>query len=570
MPKEVSADARNIDFVPDGKVLTGYFLSDADFPFIIGPRNSAKSTGSVMKLYSNALNQWPASNGWIYRRSCIVRATYDELKRSAIKTWQMWFPEEVWGPVVMSHPPTHHIRMPWTGGGLDWEIVFLALDNDDAAKKVTSTEFSDAFLNEVWELGRDVISAIKACTNRYPNSKLSVGRCGACGAPGSGTLDCAACGGEETVRYVYRPQVLMDTNGPPMGHWLNYMTGLEATPAGLKAEERASYEKPAGWEVFIQPPGLLVRKDEEGAVVGYEENPEAENRKYRAPGYYLAAAAGAAPDFIQRYLVGRPGTASTGRGIVHQFREEVHEAREDMKLVPGLPVYAGMDFGRTPALVVGQHIGSVTWSIVGELDGIESSAREFMSTYGVPFINGLIEQVDPDGEWDWPITIYCDPAGDHHSEATDTTPIRELRALGLHVVRALQGQKFTVRRDTMNALMGRMHDGKPAFRVSPRCRSLIRALGGGYCYPRVTLPGGTVIVAERPDKRNPNTHIANACEYLITGHDKGAVVFSGSGRAETRMGGMSPRPEPYLKRVDRERRVMRFGKPAGFMARRAR
>ena len=456
---------------------------------------------------------------------------------------------------------------------MDWEVVFLALDNDEAAKKLTSSEYSDAFVNEAWETGRDVVSALKASVGRYPNSMLAIGHCSKCGAEehlgrkGS-DRDCRACGAVDAIEWCYRPQVSMDTNGPPMGHWLSYMSGEEAIPPNVKAADRLGYEKPDDWEFFIQPPGLLEEKDSEGVVTGYRENPDAENRKYRRRDYYISAAAGATPEFIQRYLIGRPGTAASGSGIMHQFRSALHVAKDPFDLTPGWPVLIGMDFGRTPALVIGQKIQDRWWRIAGELDGIEQSAREFMDDHGIPFLSQMVSRVDPEGKWDWEFVIHCDPAGDHHSEATDTTPIREVRATGLRVIQAFAGQKFTVRRDTLNALFCKIDDGRPVITISPRCRSLIRALAGGYCYPRITLPDGTVIMGERPDKRNPNTHVANALEYLITGHDKGAVVLTTSGQRNGSAAGISPRPAPFFARVASERRATVLAKPQSFMRRR--
>jgi hypothetical protein len=566
---EVAGNSLRIDYEPDGAVLTRYLLSPASVPLIMGPRASAKSTASCIKLYGNSLGQWAGRDGWIRRRTCIVRATYDELKRTTIQTWRMWFPEAVWGPIIMGHPPTHRIRKAFGRGGLDWEVVFLALDSDEAAKKLTSSEYSDAFINEAWETGRDVVSALRASVGRYPNSMLAVGHCGKCGAEEKPpSRDCPACGAVESIEWCYRPQVIMDTNGPPMGHWISYMSGLEAIPPKVKAADRLGYEKPDDWEFFIQPPGLIEEKDADGVVTGYRENPDAENRKYRRKDYYISAAAGATPEFIQRYLIGRPGTAASGSGIMHQFRTALHVAKEPFELTPGWPVLIGMDFGRTPAIVVGQKVQDRWWRVVDELDGIETSAREFAEDHAIPFLSRLVSRVDPENKWDWEFVIHCDPAGDHHSEATDTTPIREVRATGLRVIQAFAGQKFTVRRDTLNALFCKVDDGRPVITLSPRCRSLIRAMAGGYCYPRITLPDGTVIMGERPDKRNPNTHVANALEYLITGHDKGAVVLTTSGQRNSAIGGISPRPASFFTRVAGERKTRVLEKPKGFMQRR--
>ena len=98
--------------------------------------------------------------------------------------------------------------------------------------------------------------------------------------------------------------------------------------------------------------------------------------------------------------------------------------------------------------------------------------------------------------------------------------------------------------------------------------SLIRALGGGYCYPRQTLADGTAVMGSVPDKRNPNTHIANAFEYLITGHDKGAIVLTRDGKRNQFAGGISPRGPGFFSRVAQERKAVVLQKGASFMQRR--
>lgn len=524
-----------IDYRPDGVSLERYLMSEKRVAMIQGPRNSGKTTASIMKLFRNALGQRPSSDGWIRRRSIIVRETFAELHNSTIKSWRNWFPERTFGAVKMTNPPTHHIRIPNANGkgGLDWEIIFMALATDDDIRKLNSVEASDAWVNEGWEVGRQVVTQLIATTNRYPNPRSAEG--------------------------CFMPQVLLDTNGPPLGHWLAYMSGCEAFPPGMTPDERKQYELPPNWDFFVQPPGLNVTRDDAGNVIEYEDNPAAENRRFMAPDYYIDAARGATPEYIQRYLIGRPGSAAEGSPVWHQYREAIHVATSPLKLMRGYPIIIGMDFGRTPAAAICQKPRDLYYNVVGEVQGITTSAKEFCADWLAPTLSRMIAEADPDMESEWEVKIFCDPAGEAADQGTDTTPLREVRAAGFSAVPAIAGLRFGVRRDVMNAEFRLFEGGRPKILISPTCKALIRAANGGYCYRLVRTVDGRTVQAEAPDKRNPNSHIANALEYAITGHDKAAVMVS-SGQVKPAW--MPQRPPGLMARIKNERRhqQVQFGR----------
>lgn len=509
---------------PRDKVLRAYLDDDRRVVGIIGPRASAKSTYSIIKLYRNALSQPVGEHGWIRRRTAVVRRTYAELEHTTLPSWRNWLPPHVFGEVRMSKPPVHRIVV----APLDWEIVFLALDKAEDIRFLNSMEMSDAWINEAWEVAQQIITGLVLTTNRFPNPMSPEG--------------------------CYRPQVLWDSNGPPLGHWIGYMSGLETPPE----REAGKYALPASWGIHIQPPGVIAVRDDSGEVVGYEDNPEAENSRHRSPSYYRDAIAGATQDIIQRYLIGRPGGATSGAPVWPHFREDWHVAKGELRLVPGWPIIVGMDFGRTPAAVVCQKPFDVGWKVLEEIDGLVTSAKEFTEGHVLPLIGRMIAQEDPDHRQEWEVIFYVDPAGEHGSEATDTTPIKEVRGVvrGIaRVVPCLAGQRFTIRRDTMNVLMKQTTgSGGPALLLSIGCKSLIRSAAGGYCYgTSKRMSTGEVVVEPRPDKRNPHGHIANALEYALVGHDRGALIMSpaSGGLIESR------RSLGYFARVESERREAR-------------
>ena len=46
------------------------------------------------------------------------------------------------------------------------------------------------------------------------------------------------------------------------------------------------------------------------------------------------------------------------------FKEDVHIAEEKIEINPNLPIYAGLDFGLTPAAVFGQRTVLGKWNII--------------------------------------------------------------------------------------------------------------------------------------------------------------------------------------------------------------
>jgi hypothetical protein len=76
---------------------------------------------------------------------------------------------------------------------------------------------------------------------------------------------------------------------------------------------------------------------------------------------------------------------------------------------------------------------------------------------------------------------------------------------------------FQARREAVVQYLVRLVLGKPAFLISPTCRTLIKGLAGQYKYKRVQVPGEDRY-KEIPDK-NKYSHPADALQYacMFTG-----------------------------------------------------
>ena len=465
-----------LDFTiaPGGEISQAYILDAAEVVLIQGPRGSGKSTASCHKLFMNAAQQPKAADGVRYRRSYVVRNTYDELKRTTVATWLTQFPEKSFGKFKFDKPFEHRIRVE----DLDWQVIFLALDREEDAKKLLSAEASDIWFNEFREMSRKIIDDASAILGRYPPKKL------------------AEC---------YRPQIIADTNPARVDHWFTIMSGQAPLPEGAGEEERRQSTKPETWKIHLQPPAMFEEKTVDGDVAGYRINPAAENLKWLPDGYYDRLISGKSRAYIRVNVLNKPALLTSGKAVWPTFREEVHVAKNVLEPVQGHPLMLGQDFGRTPATIVGQRVFD-RWRIVAELGAEGMGAKAF----GAVLKRFMAERFPGFG-----YAIWGDPTGDDMAQADDISPFLMFAASGLTVFPAPSNDP-TIRIAAVEECLNGMTDGAPRFLVSPTCVRLCAALAGDYHY-------GQPRAANEPVNpvKNSASHYADALQYLVLGAGEG-------------------------------------------------
>lgn len=485
--------AKPFRFQLDGKTLGEFFSDRSTVSIIQGPIESGTSTAALMKLWKLSEEQVPDEYGVRRSRWAIIRNTYDELKRTTLKTWRYWFEEKAlgtYGEVKMTNPPDHHIRRHMRDGTtVDAEFIFLALDQEEDVRKLLSSELTGAFFNEVQFSEKVIFNTVKSRTGRYPPVLDG-------GATWSG--------------------VIADLNAPPEGHWIPYMRGDLPIPEDWDDETRAAFVKPDGWKFFIQPPGLLeVIKD--GKVVGYEPNPAAENTKWqRIP--YMEKIKGNDKDWIDTYIMNRVGLYRSGRAVFPSFRPEIHVSKGSLDYVPEFPLVVGLDFARNPAMVAGQMIRG-QMHVLDEF-GVENASavtyaplfkQRLMRKFPVAFKNG--------------IQFWGDPTGDSKGQGTDRTPYQIFQANGMNVIAAPGNNSMSVRIAAVQSLLNNMVDGSPALLVDLNCRMIKVGLGGGYHYAKVK---GTSRHHDEPHK-DRYADFCDAFQYLCLGAGLGFSALSAGG-----------------------------------------
>ena len=472
----------NFKYKPDGEVLKHFMKDDTFFRGIRGPVGSGKSVGCCVEVFRRALVQEKGSDGIRKSRWAVIRNTNPQLRTTTIKTWLDWFPESDWGKFHWSVPYTHHIKK----GDIDLEVIFLALDRPEDVKKLLSLELTGIWINEAREIPKSIIDACTMRVGRYPSMRDG-------GPSWSG--------------------VIADTNAPEEDHWWPIMAGEVPIPDHIPREQAKMLVKPDNWNFYTQPAGMLERKNEEGEIEDYEDNPEAENQKNILRSYYSNLIRGKTKSWIDVYVMNRLGHIQDGKPVYPMFASDVHIAKEEIPVAAQVPVYVGIDFGLTPAAVFAQKVRG-RWFVQSEIVAIDMGIVRFAEVLR----NELSTRFAAASE----VIIYGDPAGDFRAQTDESTPFHILRGAGLRAFPA-PSNSVDLRLEAVSSQLTKMVEGKPALLIDRRCPQLIKGFEGGYAYKRIEVSGERY--ADKPDK-NMFSHVHDAAQYLFLGAGEGRALMN--------------------------------------------
>lgn len=447
-------DARTISYRPAGPTVRRFHQSKAFVRGLMGPIGSGKSTACVLEILRRAQMQAPSADGVRYSRWAVIRNSFPELRSTTIKTWHEWVPQ-AYGKMTWDSPLVHHLKAP----GFDCEVLFMALDKPEDARKLLSLELTGAWINEAREVEKAILDALTGRIGRYPG-KMKGG--------------CTWSG------------VIMDTNAPNSESWWFRM---------------AEQDTPEGWEFFKQPSGVAA---------------EAENLANLPPQYYRRAMGGKEVDWIKVYVHGEYGFLVEGAAVFPNFRDSVHTASEAFRPAPGLPMEIGVDFGLTPAAVLGQRMPDGQWRIFDEIVTQDTGVIRFAE-----HLTAYVQREYPE----CPVAHgWGDPHGDARAENDEKTALDIMRQHTPWRWRPAPGNDLTIRLEVVKNALNRLIDGKPGLLLSPRCAMLRKGFTGGYHRKFVKSSGGTVI-HDLPAK-NEFSHPHDGLQYLLLGGGEQSVVMA--------------------------------------------
>lgn len=468
-----------LHFKPQGDQARAYLRSRAQRAFIMGPLGSGKTNASCWKAFRVMCDQQPNREKVRRTRLVAVRNTYGDLLGTTAKDWLAMFGHL--GKFIQGskEPPVHRIKFKLPDGTkVRSEMIFLALDREEHVRKLRGYQLTAAMLSEAKELPFAIVEMLDLRIGRFPE---------------------ASDGGPTWYG------IFGDTNAPDTDHWYYRM-----------AEE----VRPAGWEFFKQPGGLIRLSDDSP----WQINPEAENLRNlpRRPGmpigsYYLTGAEGKGEDWIRVNLANLYGFVRDGKPCYPDYNDLVH--CKPFEINQSLGIYIGIDFGLTPAAIIGQRSLGGRWmfrhEIVTESTGIQRFARDCL----LPFLKQHYAG--------WPVLgIFGDPAGGQRQagDVNERTAFQLLAAEGVDCVAAPGDNDIVLRLEAFGSPMRQMIDGQPAFQIHPDCKILRKACQGGYAFKRVKVVGEERY-RDMPDK-NQYSHPADAGQYLVLGAGEGSRVTS--------------------------------------------
>ena len=433
----------NLDYTP-AKTLGEFMASDSRVRIVRGPVGSGKSTVMAVEMFRRACQQARGADGIRHTRGVIVRNTLQQLETTVLQTIRNVIPPEIMHYKTSNH--TIYIRF----NDVETEWLLLPLDTPDNVQRLLSLELTFAWLSELRELPPKILEDILGRVGRYP-SKMR---------------------GGTTWRGVFG-----ETNSFSEDDIWYKSLELELNPS---------------WGYFIQP----------GA-----RDPYAENKENLPDGYYEELVENNTPEWVEQYIDNRITPSLSGEAVFRStFRSDFHIAKEVLKPVPMSMLIAGMDFGRSPAMVLTQLDPRGRMLVLAEAVSENMGIEQFVATVLRPIL------AEPEFHR-LPVGVVGDPSGRVRSQIGEESIFDALKRLGFRAQPALTNS-IDPRLRSVEKWFMQQRDGGPAILVSPRCVNLIRALRSKYRYAK--RKDGQL--QPLPAKDHPWSDIADALQYAALGH----------------------------------------------------
>jgi hypothetical protein len=436
-----------VDYIPP-RTVDAFMRDDARIRVIVGPLGSGKTMGCIMELLRWSCAQRPYENTR-YTRFALIRNTLQQLRQTVLADTMSYL-----GGIAHYYTTDSTIQFRLTlpdGTDVHSDWMLIPLDTKEDIRRLLSTQLTGAYVNELREVPFEIIRPLLGRCGRYPSKVL----------------------GGASRRGIIGDTNPWDTDSP-------YHDRMVLNP------------HPA-WKLFHQPSGL---------------SPEAENIENLPEGYYDELMNDKDLDWSDVHVHSQWGTSNAGQAV---FRRSFHAPThvKDMAEVvnPMLPVMVGLDFGRTPCAVIGQHDNFgraiIMKEVITEGMGLIQMVQEHLvpALMKHPFVGKRV-------------FIVADPAGVQKSQTGEETPFDVLKEHGFLAYPAstndLEPRLLAVERLFRQTVMG-----QPAIQISRvGCPTLVQALGGKYRYRR-RRDGHFDDTPEKPN--HPWSDVSDALQYFCLG-----------------------------------------------------
>lgn len=440
-----------------GPVSDAFIMSRGTRDLLSGPVGSGKTTACVKRALVSAIRMPPlkGTNQRVYSLFT-WRQTYAQLWGTTIKSWlKVLDPEKGVGSIKGSSPRSAVYSLDFEDqhGPIRLTNTFIAFGDDADPDDLGGTECTDAYLNEMNTLRKDLFINLARTVGRYPNR-------GELGLP-------------DDPRVPYG-RIFGDSNAPAPDNWTY--------------DDFWGPEKPDGYRHFRQPGGFA---------------PDAENLGAVGRAYYSAQATANAkrPWWIRIKLHHRPGYNRDVDTVYDKYDDDLNVSLIPLEVFPILPVLVGVDGGLTPAAAFMQELSDGQLRILDEV--VLERGDEMDLARGMQVIMGKPRYAGCE------FRVRCDPSMDAGADTTRGSMASRLGdALGLTVELAPTNDPETRHRPIREGI----ERGSRGLLVDATyCPVIRRALNGTYHYQRTHGSNDRSGVRKTPD-----SHVMEAAEYAAS------------------------------------------------------
>ncbi len=447
---EVKGEAQlNLNYKP-APTIERFHASQAIIRSLVGPAGSGKSTAAVWEIVYYLPQYLYSVYGIKNTKWLVLRNTNDQLWTTTIKTLFEWFPPSVFGK-FRKQEKTYVIT---AFKPLTIEILFRSCDRPDDVDKFRGLEITGYWIDESSEVHHNIKSILRQRFGRYPRA--------------------ADWPKDEKGNPIIRKFGIESTNPPDI--------------------ESTDYTE------FYGSPDQRLEDGE-----GFWQKP-GENQENLDPNYYadMRRLYANDPEWIERYIEGKPGVQKVGKDVYSGFSHSFHVAKEPL-VWPGksFTIYRGWDnTGNHPACV----------ACYMPTPGVVHVLREFWDDRAgiIDFADRVKKEcnaVFPDANFiDW-----GDPAGEFKfSQAGGglTCNAQMMRDIGIDV-RPSSTNDIEPRIQAVSILLSGITRGQPNLLIDPSCNRLIQGFAGGYGYKEVQ----NGVFSDKPHK-NRFADIHDALQYV--------------------------------------------------------
>lgn len=496
------------------------FIADrtSDVRALKGPVGSGKTVTCIFDSAKNAGEMPICTDGTIRFKLAVIGKTYGQLERNLFPTWSTWLPRDGggWtdaeftggGGRFATHKIAFDILRKNQRVEVRYEAIFAAIGEYAVEEFMRGFEPTAFWFFEMDLLPREILPQAIFRLGRYPSRMMLPESTPLRGFPGYtlGNLPPGYTYETLPVGSLYRSYVVGDLNAPDIDSWF-YQDFEE--------------DRPPGYKLYAQPSG---------------RSPRAENLHNLPPGYYARQVSILKkPNLIKRFVDSQYAPSSAGEPVFPEYSDELFLASEDLTVVKGFPLEAGIDAGLgNPAAVLGQQMPNGQFRNLGEISPGRMSAKRFvrevkLEVAALAQLSGL-----PSLRIEY---AWGDPAGFDGADKEDgeLAWMEQVMSLLDCPIEPAPSNEIALRLDAVRDEFV-ISGGVPMTLISRRCKKLRKAYASHYCY-RINQKHQAPGEDAKPDK-NGYSHIADADQYWKLGKKGRYGTISGerpgqSGHAAT-------------------------------------